>query len=114
MALVKYNRNYRPAYFGNFVDRFFNDEFFDKRPETFRPRVDIAESDKEFEIQFHVPGVKKDEININVEDNTLTVSGERKIENAIDLVNKMDSKEAMLKNMDALLYVQPISNPVVS
>lgn len=80
MTLIKYKPNdYVPGTFGNFFDRFFNDDFF--RNSNYSPTVDIAETEKEFEIQFHLPGMKKDEININVESDRLTVSGERKMEN---------------------------------
>ncbi|REE00549.1 Hsp20/alpha crystallin family protein [Marinoscillum furvescens] len=83
MALIKYNTNgYRPATFNSFFDRFFNDELFDsKSTASFTPQVDVAESDKAFEIQFHIPGVKKNDIKIDVDDDRLTVSGERKIAN---------------------------------
>lgn len=83
MTLIKYNpNNYRPATFSNFIDRFFNDDFFGGKGVTsFTPQVDIAESEKEFEIQFHLPGVKKEDIKIDLNDDRLTVSGERKINN---------------------------------
>lgn len=48
---------------------------------SFSPKVDISETEKEFELQFHIPGMKKDEINIDIHDDRLTVSGERKMEN---------------------------------
>lgn len=81
MTLIKYNPNaYRPATFTNFVDRFFNDDSFgSKSVSSFSPQVDIAESDKEFELHFHVPGMKKEEIKIDLQDDKLTVSGERKL-----------------------------------
>lgn len=83
MALIKYNpSDYRPVTFGNFMDRFFNDDFVGgKSLSKFSPQVDIAETDKEFELHFHVPGMKKDDIKIDVQDDRLTVSGERKMEN---------------------------------
>merc|ERR1711941_130863 len=83
MTLVKYNpSNYRPSTFTSFVDRFFNDDFFGARTEaTFTPQVDISETDKDFEIQFALPGVKKDDIKIDLNDDRLTVSGERKLKN---------------------------------
>ncbi len=82
MTLIKYNRENRPALFSSFMDRFFNDDFFGGASmNSFTPKVDIAETDKNFEIQFYVPGMKKDEINIDINDDRLTVSGERKIEN---------------------------------
>lgn len=83
MALIKYNpTDYRPTSFSSLVDRFFNDDFFGGKGMTsFSPKVDISETEKEFELQFHIPGMKKDEINIDIHDDRLTVSGERKMEN---------------------------------
>ncbi len=82
MGLTRYNTNdYRPTSFRSFVDRFFNDEFSGGSLPSFTPKVDIAETDKEYEIQFHVPGMKKDEINIDLNEDRLTISGERKFEN---------------------------------
>ncbi|MEQ9403213.1 MAG: Hsp20/alpha crystallin family protein [Cyclobacteriaceae bacterium] len=82
MGLIRYNTNdYRPTSFRSFVDRFFNDELNGGSVPSFTPKVDIAETDSEFEIQFHIPGVKKEEINIDLNENELTISGERKFEN---------------------------------
>ncbi|MEO9474316.1 MAG: Hsp20/alpha crystallin family protein [Cyclobacteriaceae bacterium] len=81
MTLIKYNQNNQPATYGNFIDRFFNDDFFGRKwNSTFSPKVDIAETEKAFEIQFHIPGMKKEDINIDISDDRLTVSGERKFE----------------------------------
>ncbi len=83
MALVKYNPSrFSPIGFNSFVDRFFNDEFHGgSSVSKFSPSVDVAETDKAFEIDFHLPGVKKDDIKIDLKDNRLTVSGERKFKN---------------------------------
>ena len=82
MGLIKYNSNdYRPTSFRSFVDNFFNDDFNGGSVASFTPKVDIAETDKEFEVQLHVPGVKKEEINVDLNNKTLTISGERKFEN---------------------------------
>lgn len=83
MTLIKYNPNdYRPVNFSSFIDRFFNDDFFGgKSVSRFSPQVDIAETEKEFELQFHIPGMKKEDIKIDIHEDRLTVSGERKIEN---------------------------------
>ncbi|MEQ8239387.1 MAG: Hsp20/alpha crystallin family protein [Cyclobacteriaceae bacterium] len=81
MTLVKYNpRDYRPATFSNFIDKFFNEDFYgNKEAASFSPKVDIAETEKEFEVQFHIPGMKKEDIKIDLEKDRLTVSGERKL-----------------------------------
>lgn len=43
-----------------------------------RPRFDFTESDDNYTVEVEVPGLKKDDISITYEDQTLTVSGERK------------------------------------
>ncbi|MEO9482551.1 MAG: Hsp20/alpha crystallin family protein [Ekhidna sp.] len=82
MGLIKYNTNdYRPTSFKSFVDQFFTEGFEGGTSQTFSPKVDIAESDKEFEIQLHVPGMNKEDFNIDLNKDQITVSGERKFEN---------------------------------
>ena len=82
MGLIKYNTNdYRPTSFRSLVDRFLNDEFVGGAVPTFSPKVDIAESEKEFEIQLHVPGMKKGDFSIDLNEDQITISGERKFEN---------------------------------
>jgi HSP20 family protein len=44
------------------------------------PLVDISEDDKEYTVKAEIPEMKKDDIKINVHDDVLTVSGERKYE----------------------------------
>lgn len=43
----------------------------------FRPACDILEDDKAYKIILDLPGLGKDEINISLKDNVLTVKGER-------------------------------------
>ena len=45
------------------------------------PAVDIFESDNEYLIKLELPEVGRDDVRINLNDQTLTISGERKIEN---------------------------------
>jgi HSP20 family protein len=44
------------------------------------PAVDITESDNEFVVKVEVPGVSKDDVKITVQDNVLTIRGEKKQE----------------------------------
>lgn len=44
------------------------------------PLVDITEDDKEFMVKAELPGLKKEEVKVTVEDGVMTVSGERKVE----------------------------------
>ncbi len=47
---------------------------------TFLPPVDIYEDENHFKLHFEVPGMNEKDIDIRLENNTLTVKGERKFE----------------------------------
>ncbi len=44
------------------------------------PLVDISEDDKEFLVKAELPGLKKEEVKVTVEEGVMTISGERKVE----------------------------------
>ncbi len=44
------------------------------------PAVDIAESEEHYTLEFDLPGLKREDIAINLKEGVLTVSGERKTE----------------------------------
>lgn len=49
-------------------------------PRMWNPRMDVTENDTEFIVQVDLPGVSKDDVAVNIQDNQLTISGERKTE----------------------------------
>ncbi len=49
-----------------------------------RPAVDIAETKDAFVVKAEIPGVKAEEIQINVDGGMLTLKGERKQENSVE------------------------------
>ncbi len=49
-----------------------------KRETIWMPAVNEKEDEKAYYIEVDLPGVKKEDINIEVKDNVLTISGERK------------------------------------
>ncbi len=49
-----------------------------KQVQSFSPRTNIIETASAFNLQISLPGLKKEEIKIDVENDTLTISGERK------------------------------------
>ncbi|MFB6271432.1 MAG: Hsp20/alpha crystallin family protein [Salinibacter sp.] len=66
------------------VDSIF-DQFFDRGEDeetsaVWAPRTDLSETDDAFRIRLDVPGMTKDDITVNLQNNTLTVSGERSSE----------------------------------
>ncbi len=61
------------------LDQIF-DHFFQPSStlaEGFKPKCDINETKDHFYLSFDLPGLKKEEIKIEVQDNVLTISGER-------------------------------------
>ena len=80
MSIIRYNANdFVPTSFSNLVDRLFSESHARNGGSTFVPPVDIIENTSAFEIHFAVPGLGKDDFKIEVDDNYLTVSGERKL-----------------------------------
>lgn len=49
---------------------------------SFVPAVDVYEDNQALVLQLEVPGVKQDDLDIRIENQTLTVKGERKLESA--------------------------------
>lgn len=48
--------------------------------EIFQPLVDIDETDKSYSMSVDLPGVKREDIKVDLKENVLTISGERKRE----------------------------------
>ena len=47
---------------------------------AFVPRVDVYEDEHKIVLKLEVPGLKQEDLNIQIENNSLTVKGERKFE----------------------------------
>ncbi len=88
---MNYLRTRRPMQnlFGlhNEMGRVFGDLFSSQDSETdteettyWIPTVDISETERNFEIRAELPGVSKNDVNISVTDNRLTVKGEKRQE----------------------------------
>lgn len=56
------------------------DEEFPLAASTWRPAVDITEGDSAFLVKMELPGVTKEDVKITMENNLLTVRGEKKEE----------------------------------
>jgi len=65
-------------------DQFFGQGSDDDTSTVWAPRTDLSETDDAFRIRLDVPGMTKDDIAINLQNNTLTVSGERSSERQED------------------------------
>lgn len=79
MSIVRYNSNdFMPTSFSSVLDRFFSDTVARSGGSTFIPKVDIVETEKAFELHLAAPGLSKEDFKIELNENYLTVSGERK------------------------------------
>lgn len=47
---------------------------------TFTPPVDVYEDEQNLVLKLEVPGVNEEDLKVSLEDNTLTITGERKFE----------------------------------
>jgi HSP20 family protein len=54
------------------------------RAETFTPAVDVFEDKEAFVVKAELPGLKVEDVGIDVEKGVLTLRGERKVENRTD------------------------------
>lgn len=48
------------------------------------PNIEIAETDKAIEITAEMPGLERKDVDISIEDDTLTIRGEKKVEQSTD------------------------------
>src|SRR5438270_8667918 len=67
------------------MNRLFRDSYGDSREEalttsTFAPPVDVYEDEHNVTLKIEVPGIDEKDIDVQIENNTLTVHGERKFE----------------------------------
>jgi HSP20 family protein len=79
MALVRWEPLRELAALQNEMSRFLGDALREGNGQqrTWVPAVDVWETDKEVVYAFDVPGIPEDKISIELEDNALTISGER-------------------------------------
>jgi HSP20 family protein len=91
MTLVKFNNGQRKhAVSPRFVDVFdsiFNEQIFSPAAISKMPAVNIAETENSFAIELAVPGLKKEDIKINLDKNLLTISAEVKKEETTEVKN---------------------------
>jgi HSP20 family protein len=85
MTLIKNNhrdiKEFIPRNLTDIIDNLFNEVSDAGVASTkFFPAADVAETEKNYEIHLALPGMKKEEIKIELHEGKLTVSGERKFE----------------------------------
>jgi HSP20 family protein len=59
---------------------FFRPVRFEARPELMRIKMDVKENDKAYVVHAEIPGVKKEDINVTIDGNQVSISAEVKKE----------------------------------
>lgn len=77
MSLVKRNRLFFPT-----MEDFFGPDWFGGTSNTVNtlPAVNIKENEKHFELELAIPGQKRDDFNIEIDEHVLTISMESRAE----------------------------------
>ena len=70
----------KPEPFSSEFNRLFNTLFDESRAQRWVPAMDLVEADDHFVLKADLPGLGEDDVAIEVRDNALTISGERKAE----------------------------------
>ncbi len=84
-TLTRYRRNPTLSPFGD-VFRMFNDDFpfVSPRNDGWTPAVNVEETPEELRLTAELPGVSADDVEIDIENNVLTVRGEKHEERSED------------------------------
>lgn len=74
-----------PGWAGNDMDNFFERFFGEQMPSDtaagiWTPSVDVKEDEHHYAVQVELPGLKSSDIEVQVENNVLFISGERRME----------------------------------
>src|SRR6184192_1693156 len=89
------------------MNRLFRDSYGDAREEalttsTFAPPVDVYEDEHNITLKIEVPGIDEKDIDVRIENNTLTVHGERKFEKEEKRKKKKRTSAGLSGSMAAL------------
>jgi HSP20 family protein len=81
MSIVKRNN----LVFPSLMNDFFRPDWFGgiDRYDSNVPAVNIKENEKDYELELAVPGMKKDDFNVEVDKNVLTISAETKSQDEV-------------------------------
>lgn len=75
-------RDILPKPFTTLFDTFLNDAVYTpEQANAFRPQAEISETQSDYKLRLALPGFKKENIQISLEGNKLSISGEVRTEN---------------------------------
>ncbi len=95
--------------FDRLFDRFWNTGLFGPPPRVFetmwQPNLDFSENDKEYIARVEVPGIPKEDLEVNVDGQTLTISGRR------DFEREEKTEEYFWREREAGKFVRTVQLP---
>ena len=95
--------------FDRLTDRLFNDSFFGSAPRVFEtlwaPNLDFSENEKEYIVRLEAPGMPKDDFHVNLDGQTLTISGER------DFTKEEKTEEYFWREREQGRFVRTVQLP---
>jgi len=99
--------------FDRFFEDFFNDSVFPAFYNSRHMKVDIKENENEYVVEAELPGVKKEEISIDLHDDRLTIAVKRD-EQVNEEQENYIRKERRSCSMCRSFYVENVKNENVS
>lgn len=78
MTLIRWNN---PMAVSRLFDEMFNEGLGRDYNYNWKPLANVSEKEDRFELELAVPGMKKDNFNISIEKNMLSISAENKTDN---------------------------------
>ena len=72
-----------PTFGDNFetaLRRFFSPTVFEGEPPQLKMRIDVTENDQAYKVKADIPGVKKEDINVKIDGNVVSIDAEAKSE----------------------------------
>jgi len=80
MKLITYSPIARPVTIFNQLDRWF-DNIASDLPSIWKPSFEVLDMDSSYRVRAELPGMDKKDVNIEIKNNVLTISGEKKYQN---------------------------------
>jgi len=93
MLTTRYNPNFQMREFRKGFDLLnsmldnMNEKKFSSHQYDFTPSINTREGEHAYHIELDLPGIKKEDVSVSVEENVLVVSGERKVKDEIKKEN---------------------------
>ena len=127
MTLIKFEPLREIENIHDRIQKYFDDfsNFGFNLNDNFSPRIDVSEDKDHLNVVAEIPGIKKDNIKITLQDNVLTIEGEKKkaseqkeknfyrsermfgsFKRCVTLPAEVDSEKVDAKFEDGMLHVQ--------